>query len=86
MRVLQVITYGIGEENIFCPENLSYQDGCGEFDVEYDGEIIHVKLQAVGEHNVKNALACFAAGYAIGLDGAKDCKGIGGICTCTSPI
>lgn len=72
----QVITYGIGEENIFCPENLSYQDGCGEFDVEYDGEIIHVKLQAVGEHNVKNALACFAAGYAMGLDGAKIAKGL----------
>lgn len=72
----QVITYGIGEDNIFCPMNLKYKDGCGEFDVEYDGKIIHTALKAVGEHNVKNALACFASGYAIGLEGEAVARGL----------
>lgn len=72
----QVITYGLGEENVFCPMNLQYRDGCGEFDVEYDGTIVPVALKVAGEHNVQNALACFAAGYAMGLDGNDIAAGL----------
>lgn len=72
----QILTYGFSEENIFCPQNLCYNEGCGEFDIEYDGKIIHVRLQAAGEHNVQNALACFAAGYALGLDGEMIARGL----------
>lgn len=72
----QVLTYGFGDDNIFCPENLEYHNGCGEFDVEYDGEIVHATLGAAGEHNVLNALACFAAGYALGLEGKLVAAGI----------
>lgn len=72
-----ILSYGFGDENVFCPENLTYHDGCGEFDVEYDGDIIHVQLGVAGEHNVLNALACFAASYALGLDGAQVAQGLG---------
>lgn len=72
----QILTYGMREENIFCPLNLQYKNGCGEFDVEYDGEIIHVSLHVPGEHNVSDALACFAAGYALGLDGTLIAAGL----------
>ena len=72
----EVITYGFDDKNIFCPENLTYNNGCGEFDVEYDGEIVHVALRAAGEHNVYNALACFAAGYALGLCGSDVAAGL----------
>lgn len=72
----QVLTYGMQEENIFCPMNLQFRDGCGEFDVEFDGEIVHLALRVPGEHNVQNALACFAAGYALGLDGTLIAEGL----------
>lgn len=36
--------------------------------VHLNGQIIHVSLAAAGEHNVRNALAAFAASFAIGID------------------
>ncbi len=72
----QVITYGLGKENVFCPMNLQYRDGCGVFDVEYDGTIVPVALKVAGEHNVQNALACFAAGYAMSLNGNDIAAGL----------
>lgn len=70
----ELITYGLGEDNTFCAQNLTFdQNGCGEFDVEYDGRIVGVKLNVSGKHNVLNALACFAVGYALCLD-ADDVK------------
>lgn len=72
----QVITYGFGDDNIFSPKNLVYTDGCGEFDIEYDGSIIHTKLNCAGKHNVLNALACYGAGYALGLSGEDIKKGL----------
>lgn len=71
-----VLTYGLDETNIFCPQNLVYNEGCGEFDIEYDGDIIHIKLSVAGQHNVLNALSCFASGYALGLDGNKIAQGL----------
>lgn len=66
----ELLTYGISDDNVFSAQNLKFnENGCGEFDVEYDGEIVHISLNVAGEHNVLNAMACFAVGYAIGLDG-----------------
>ncbi|MBE7026587.1 MAG: UDP-N-acetylmuramate--L-alanine ligase [Ruminococcaceae bacterium] len=71
-----VLSYGFDEKNIFCPKNLKYNDGCGEFDVEYGGKIVHVRLGVAGEHNVLNALAGFASAYVLGLDGEKAAAGL----------
>lgn len=72
----QILTYGMDDSNIFCPKNLVYNDGCGEFDAEFDGSLIHVRLNVPGSHNVLNALACFATGYALSLDGEKIAAGL----------
>ncbi len=72
----KILSYGFGDENVFCPKNLKYNDGCGEFDVEYGGKIIHVSLGVAGEHNVLNALSCFATSYALGFDGERVAAGL----------
>ncbi len=73
----EILTYGLSDENTFCAQNLKFNEkGQGIFDVEYDGEIISVKLNVSGKHNVLNALACFAVGYALGLDGKNVKEGV----------
>ena len=73
----ELLTYGMSESCTFCAQNLSFdKDGCGIFDVEYDGKIINVHLNVSGKHNVLNALACFAVGYALGFDGETVKEGV----------
>lgn len=71
-----IITYGIQPTNQLYPQNLSYHSGYGEFDVSFDSDKLHVKLNVPGKHNVLNALACFAVGKAIGLAGSDIVKGL----------
>jgi UDP-N-acetylmuramoyl-tripeptide--D-alanyl-D-alanine ligase len=39
-----------------------------DMQVHINGQSVHVSLAAAGEHNVRNALAAFAASHAIGID------------------
>lgn len=54
----------------FYAENIEFDDiGCPSFDVFYNGEkVIKVKLNVKGEHNISNALECFALCYWYGID------------------
>lgn len=72
----EVLSYGMSEENKFFPKNLVYNKGFGEFDVEYSGADVHVSLKVAGAHNVLNALACFAVGSALALDGERIAEGL----------
>lgn len=72
----EVLSYGMSEKNKFFPKNLVYNGGFGEFDVEYSGADVHVSLNVAGAHNVLNALACFAVGSALALDGEKIAEGL----------
>ncbi len=72
----KVITYGISASNAITPEALTYHASYGEFDVTYHGEKCHISLNVPGQHNVLNALACFAVGEALGLDGDGIARGL----------
>ncbi len=77
----RLLTYGLEDKNDFCAKNLSFDEkGMGSFDVCFDGKNISVKLSVAGEHNVLNALACFAVGYALGIDGEIIASGVEKFC------
>ena len=55
-------TFGIVEDADFRAVNITYNDGCAEFDIAKKGEFFcHVALSVPGGHNVYNALATAAA-------------------------
>lgn len=72
----QCVCYGLSKSNDVRPDNLIYQDGCGIFDVDYNGKLLHVQLHVPGTHNVKNALACIAAGRVMNLPAEKVASGL----------
>ena len=60
-------TFGIVNDADFCAVNITYNNGCAEFDIARKGEFFcHAALSVPGRHNVYNALAaavaCFHAG------------------------
>lgn len=56
----RTVRYGLGSDNEYRAEELTYNDGCPEFVMVHDDERIPVKLSVMGEHNVMNALAALA--------------------------
>ena len=61
----------------FCAKNLTYNNGCAEFDVFLEKEsFCHIKLAVTGEHNVYNALATCAVSYLCGIGGEKIARGL----------
>jgi len=57
----EIITFGINDGDISA-KNISYNEGCGNFDIYYKGEFaVHIELSVPGEHNIKNCLASFGA-------------------------
>ncbi len=58
--------------------NVSFFDGCGDFDVVIDGKVYaSVSLQVPGAHNVSNALAAASAAYLLGVPGQAVAEGLG---------
>lgn len=65
------------KKTAFHAENLTYNNGCAEFDVILDGEeFCSIKLAVTGEHNVYNALAACAVSYLCGIGGEKVAEGL----------
>lgn len=64
------ISFGIDKKANWMAHSISYDDnGCPTFTPSYNGQDmnpIHLKLP--GKHNIYNALAAYAAGYALGVD------------------
>ena len=55
-------TFGIAQDADFRALNITYNNGCAEFDISKKGEFFcHVALSVPGRHNVYNALATAAA-------------------------
>ncbi|MBQ8136901.1 MAG: UDP-N-acetylmuramate--L-alanine ligase, partial [Clostridia bacterium] len=63
-------TFGIDENNDYRAVNTSLsENGCPSYDVQYKGNIIaHIQLQVIGEINLLDSLAAFAAAHLSGLD------------------
>lgn len=78
---LDVIYYGLAPEYFYHPENLTYPEGCGEFDVAAGGDVVcHVRLQVPGAHNVLNALAAVAVCMLLGVDAKTAAAGLETFC------
>lgn len=74
-----VLKYGIiGENNDFCAKNIHLtEDGRCEFDVfAYGEKATTITLFVPGEHNVRNALAAFAAASVMGIDAETIKRGL----------
>lgn len=46
------------------------------FTVHHDGKSVRARINCLGEHNVKNALAAFCVGLAVGIDDESIVKGL----------
>ncbi len=74
---LDIRTYGMGDDCMYYPKNLSRVAGFPSFDVYKNGEeYIHIDLSVPGEHNILNSLATVAVCDAIGCDIKKAAQGI----------
>ncbi len=52
------VRYGLGADNDYRAEDLSYPDGFPSFTMVHGEVRVPVKLTVMGEHNVMNALGC----------------------------
>ncbi|MCL1843197.1 MAG: UDP-N-acetylmuramate--L-alanine ligase [Defluviitaleaceae bacterium] len=65
----EVITFGLKKTGArFWADNIHYNEGMPSFDImEHENFIAKVDLPLPGQHNMLNALACFAAAYKLGI-------------------
>ena len=61
------VRYGLGADNDYRAEDLSYLDGFPSFTMVHGEVRVPVKLTVMGEHNVMNALAALAVADAYGV-------------------
>ena len=61
------VRYGLGTDNDYRAEDLSYPDGFPSFTMVHGEVRVPVKLTVMGEHNVMNALAALAVADAYGV-------------------
>jgi UDP-N-acetylmuramate: L-alanyl-gamma-D-glutamyl-meso-diaminopimelate ligase len=67
----KVVTFGMSKGD-YQAKNLKASQTGTEFDVQRAGKPDqHLKIQLIGEYNVKNALAAFALGETLGFDSSK---------------
>ena len=73
-----VFWFSVRDENADCyAANVSFFDGCGDFDVMIRGKrYAHIALRVPGSHNVANALAAAASAYLLGVSGAAVEEGL----------
>lgn len=71
------ITYGFGDGANYRARNIQLRGFATSFHVVFpDGEEQEVHIQAPGQHNVLNALACLALADQLHLARAKTCQGL----------
>jgi UDP-N-acetylmuramate--alanine ligase len=75
----EVITFGLTDGARFRAENIVYNEGKPSFDVTDEGKFLaRVNLSLVGEYNMLNALACFAAASRLGISAEKIAAALNG--------
>ena len=56
--------------------DITVRDGAVCFDINYGGKAYHARVNVLGEHNVKNALAAFCVGVKLGVEPEECVRGI----------
>ena len=74
----KVFWFSVKDENADCyAANVSFFDGCGDFDVMVHGKLYaHITLHVPGKHNVANATAAAASAYLLGIPGEAVTEGL----------
>ena len=74
----KVFWFSVKDESADCyAANVSFFDGCGDFDVIIGGKLYaHITLQVPGRHNVANATAAAASAYLLGIPGSAVTEGL----------
>lgn len=74
----KVFWFSVKDENADCyAANVSFFDGCGDFDVMAGGKLYaHISLRVPGKHNVANATAAAASAYLLGIPGSAVTEGL----------
>lgn len=67
-----IVWYGLGSHNDFRAENCRIEGEKNVFELVHEAQRVTVRLQAMGEHNVRNALVALAVSsqYGVALDKA----------------
>ena len=74
----KVFWFSVKDERADCyAANVSFFDGCGDFDVMIGSKCYtHIALHVPGKHNVSNALAAAASAYLLGIPGEAVTEGL----------
>lgn len=73
-----LVTFGLGKQNNYYPDNIRYEQGHAAFDVYRDGKRLgEVSLSVPGEYNIYNALAALCCADLCGLDFEKAAAALG---------
>jgi len=73
----RTISYGLTPQAQIRAVNIEMDQFYSEFDVKFEDQLLgHVKLQAPGIHNVKNALAAIAVGRELDMGIDQVCEGL----------
>ncbi|WP_245551589.1 UDP-N-acetylmuramoyl-tripeptide--D-alanyl-D-alanine ligase [Gilvimarinus chinensis] len=73
------LTFSLHQKNADCyAENLAVQGRQQTFDLMLAGRRLPVKLQMLGEHNVRNAMAAACCAYAVGASDESIIEGLAG--------
>ncbi len=77
-RHVAVLLYGLGDNCDVHADNIEFSDnGLASFDVVFpDGRAGHINLPLAGKHNVSNALAAAAVGFALDMPIEKICNAL----------
>lgn len=73
---VKVLTFGMEHPADIHGENIRTEEGMTKFETVYEGERHEYHLPMMGRHNVYNALAAIAAGYALGLSSEEIHNGL----------
>ncbi|MEF9933731.1 MAG: UDP-N-acetylmuramoyl-L-alanyl-D-glutamate--2,6-diaminopimelate ligase [Clostridium sp.] len=63
----KVLTYGLTSDAMLCASDISISSTGTEFNVHYNGEVVHISLHLPGKFNVYNSLGCIGAALIMGL-------------------
>lgn len=74
----QIIFYSVKKKtaDVYASDIKADENGIG-FTVNYSGGKVGVRLNCLGEHNIKNALAAFCVGLTLGIEPEKMAEAIG---------
>ena len=70
----KTITYGLNEKCDFFATDIHMEDYMTVFNCTHESETVEVRMNVLGRHNVRNALAGIAAAYQLGISMETSCK------------